>query len=183
MLLDVGAQMGDLLERRAKHDSAIASYNKAIALRPDKSMMYSNRGSAHYAMGHYNEAIADYTKAIDFSPQLDYRFHLNRCVVLTKSDHVEQAMKDLVILKTCCQNIIPADLEARITDKWQLIMQGMNLRVAADPKNPQLFYQRANLLFTCGWQKEGLADLQMACALEPGNKQYKQALKARAPKN
>lgn len=169
-------QLGDNFAGRGRNDSALLCYNTAIALRPDKSMMHSNRGSALYALGRYQEAIADYSEAIKHSPALDYRFHLNRCVASVKFNQYEQAMKDLVILKSCCQPQIPANLEAAVTDRWQRIMEGMTRRVSADPKNPALFYRRATLLFTSGWEKEGLDDLRTACALAPDNARYKKAL-------
>lgn len=45
-------------------DLAIRDFNKAIWLRPNKWVYYTNRGRLWDAKGNHDRAIADYSKAI-----------------------------------------------------------------------------------------------------------------------
>jgi tetratricopeptide (TPR) repeat protein len=49
-------------------DEAIAKYNEAIALKPNKWNAYSLKSYANFKQEKYNEAITDISKAIDLSP-------------------------------------------------------------------------------------------------------------------
>ena len=49
-------------------DATIASYTKAIELKPDDAAAYRGRGEAKYFKSDLDGAIADYTKAIELKP-------------------------------------------------------------------------------------------------------------------
>ena len=49
--------------------SAIAAYDEAARLQPNSAGVYGSRGTAHRYAGNHEEAIADYTKAIELDPQ------------------------------------------------------------------------------------------------------------------
>jgi tetratricopeptide (TPR) repeat protein len=59
---------GNALYNEHKIDEAIAEYDKAIALDPNYSYAYNNRGAAYEKKGIYNLAMDDYTKAIELNP-------------------------------------------------------------------------------------------------------------------
>ena len=51
---------------------AIGFYTQILALNPDEtisSLIYKHRGMAYFARSHYEEAIADFAKALDLDPQ------------------------------------------------------------------------------------------------------------------
>ena len=53
-------------------DEAIAFYTQILALNPDdaiSSLIYKHRGMAFFARSHYEEAIADFAKALELDPQ------------------------------------------------------------------------------------------------------------------
>ena len=51
-----------------RHDEALASYDKAIALKPDYAEAYNNRGNALSELKRHEEALASYDKAIALKP-------------------------------------------------------------------------------------------------------------------
>ena len=63
--------------------SALASYDKAIALRPDYAEAYYGRGNALRELRSLEDALANYEKAIGFKPDYDFLFgsdcYLQRC--------------------------------------------------------------------------------------------------------
>ena len=51
-----------------RHEEALASYDKAIALKPDYAEAYNNRGNALKDLKRHEEALASYDKAIALKP-------------------------------------------------------------------------------------------------------------------
>lgn len=177
-------QRGEMLFQKQKFDSALIYYNKAIAIRPDKAQMYSNRGAAHYSLGMYSQAISDFNRAISLStgPNTDNRYYLNRCVVYTRCNQTEQAMKDFMYLKQHEPTLVPQYLEKELTDKWAQLMAGLSARILASPDDHRLLYKRARFLFLTGWEKEGLTDMRAALLRAPENAEYQQVYQAHLKK-
>ena len=51
-----------------RYEEAIASYDKALEIKPDFQEAWNNRGSALGKLGRYEEAIASYNKALEIKP-------------------------------------------------------------------------------------------------------------------
>lgn len=61
--------VGITYRRAGQPGKAIAAFDKAIALRPDDiADDYINRGNAHDEAGDFEQALADYAKALDIQP-------------------------------------------------------------------------------------------------------------------
>ena len=58
-------RLGDCLLLSGRTEDALKSYNIAIELAPDDAYPLYNRGRAHLALGHTDEAKADFTTASD----------------------------------------------------------------------------------------------------------------------
>ncbi len=56
-----------------KEEAAIQSFSEAIATRPDFADAYKKRGDAYLKNNQYNEAVADYTQAIQLDSIFGYR--------------------------------------------------------------------------------------------------------------
>jgi len=62
--------------RRKRHRGALADYERALAAAPDSPAVLNNRGVALAALNRHDEAIRDYTRALERSPGFDNaRFH------------------------------------------------------------------------------------------------------------
>jgi serine/threonine protein kinase len=98
-----GNQLFDL----QKYEEAISSYDKAIAIKPDKHEAWNNRGNSLDELQRYEEAIASYDKAIAINPDYHYAW-CGRGVSLANLQKDEEAIAsyDKVI------TIEPDDYEA-----------------------------------------------------------------------
>ena len=74
-------------------DDAIASFTKAIELKPDYAEAYSNRGIAYFEKGEHDRAIEDYNKAIERNP--DYaEAYTNRGNAYYRKGEYDRAIED-----------------------------------------------------------------------------------------
>jgi tetratricopeptide (TPR) repeat protein len=61
--------LGIINRNKEKYDAAIQYADKAIELKPTKYNGYFSRARSHYKARNLDEAIADYSKAIQLSPE------------------------------------------------------------------------------------------------------------------
>ena len=74
-------------------NSALANYDKAIAVNPNFSLAYFSRGLANYRLGNKAQAMKDYNKALQINPT-DPWSYLNRGIVREDLDDIEGALSD-----------------------------------------------------------------------------------------
>ena len=53
-----------------RFDAARSDYDKAIAYDPKEALNYFKRGNASFQRGKFDDAINDYTKALELQPDL-----------------------------------------------------------------------------------------------------------------
>jgi tetratricopeptide (TPR) repeat protein len=61
-------EQGNILAADHRYEEAIASYDKALEVKPDDHQAWYNRGNALSALGRKEEAIASYDKALEVKP-------------------------------------------------------------------------------------------------------------------
>ena len=90
--------------RLNKPDSALFWFNKSLSINPNADPVLNNRGSLLFNnFQRYNEAIADFTKAIDINPQGEYFYHRSLCyyrlgdVPKAKADALVAAQMGIVL--------------------------------------------------------------------------------------
>jgi len=90
--------LGASLQGQGMPAEAVASYNKAIELKPDYAEAYYNRGNALHALGRLEEVVASYTKAIEYKPDFVDAYN-NRGNALAALGQLEEAVEsyDMVI--------------------------------------------------------------------------------------
>lgn len=59
------------LTKSGRLGDAVAACTDAVGLMPRRWTAINNRGTAYFAMGRYDEAIADYREALEFAPNDD----------------------------------------------------------------------------------------------------------------
>ncbi len=165
------AQYATYLSRIGNYSAAIPYYTQAIASRPDKHQYYKDRGYAYFLLGNFKAAIIDLNSAIRISG-FNAEYYLDRCAIYYASDDVENSVKDLSVLLECCQKLVPQELKSGVSKKWRLVIQTLDNKLLREPDNSQLLYQRARLLLAAGQKEKGIADLQKALQLSPGNPEY-----------
>jgi predicted O-linked N-acetylglucosamine transferase (SPINDLY family) len=74
-----------------QYDAAVASHDRAIALRPDDAGAHSNRGNALRDLGRYDDALASYDRALVLQPDF-LEAGCNRASVLQAMRRYEEAL-------------------------------------------------------------------------------------------
>ncbi len=74
-------------------DGAIAAFDRAIAVAPDLSIAYLNRGLAYERQGDGTRAMADLDRAVQYAPQ-SARAYYNRSIILRKNGDARRADLD-----------------------------------------------------------------------------------------
>ena len=81
--------------REAAWFSAIAAYNESIRIKPDVSGLYEARGTAYMYAGRHDEALPDYTRAVELNPNeaghWRQRAHAN---MIAPTPETERCIKD-----------------------------------------------------------------------------------------
>ena len=75
-------------------EANIESLSAVIAREPSNPEAYNVRGSAYGRAGRYDEAIADFNKAIELDPNFA-RAYANRALVHRRNGDIEQALRRL----------------------------------------------------------------------------------------
>ncbi|MDJ0798513.1 MAG: tetratricopeptide repeat protein [Calothrix sp. MO_167.B12] len=84
-------ELGRLSHADEDYIAAIASYDKAVAIKPDFQDAWNNRGNALGNLGRYEQAIASYDKAFAIKPDFQDAWY-NRGIALENLGRYEQAV-------------------------------------------------------------------------------------------
>ncbi len=78
---------------------AIENINKSLELKNDWSIPYFYRAAAYQALEEYDEAMLDYTKALQLDSKMTDAYYNRARIILTRKDienpNIENAVKDL----------------------------------------------------------------------------------------
>jgi tetratricopeptide (TPR) repeat protein len=91
---DLLFEQARLFDISKEEEAVIASYDKAIQLKPDDHEAWYNRGIALRNLGRYEEAIASYDKAIQLKPD-DHKAWYNKACCYALQDNLEMALTNL----------------------------------------------------------------------------------------
>ena len=84
---------------RGAYNSAIENINKSIGLKKDCAIPYFFRGASYHALGDFDEAMLDYTKAIKLDNKMTDAYYNRAKITLSRKDienpDIEKAIKDL----------------------------------------------------------------------------------------
>ncbi|MCL1466759.1 tetratricopeptide repeat protein [Argonema galeatum] len=68
---DLLFELGRVFAAGEEYEEAIASFDRALAIKPDDDAAWNNRGFALYNLGRYEEAIASYDRSLAIKPDND----------------------------------------------------------------------------------------------------------------
>lgn len=92
---------GIFLINQGKYQDSIAYLDKSIELKPDWEISYFYRGVAYQALEQWNDAILDYTKAIQINDKMTDAYYNRARISLIRKDiknpDIKKAIKDLKI--------------------------------------------------------------------------------------
>jgi Tfp pilus assembly protein PilF len=160
--------LGIVFTEREQLDTAIAYYNKVIALDPAYYEAYENRGYIFGKREQFDKAIDDYNQAIAIKPFL-YRAYYNRAGIFEKMGQFNRALPDYD--KAIALN--PSYYEAYnnrgiiFTKMGQMekALVDYDKAIALDPSRYEAYGNRGNVHRKMGQLELARADYQKACAL------------------
>lgn len=84
---------------KGKFENAISNLNKSIELNKEFNISYFYRGAAYQAIEEYDEAMLDYTKAIELDPNMTDAYYNRAKIILSRKDienpDINKAIADL----------------------------------------------------------------------------------------
>lgn len=87
---------GILLKHGGEYTAAIADFEAALALDPDTSAAYLNRGNVYFAIQQFDRAIEDYTTALQMNPREPHLAYYNRGLANEEKQDAKLAFADFV---------------------------------------------------------------------------------------
>ncbi|NEQ39274.1 MAG: tetratricopeptide repeat protein [Okeania sp. SIO3I5] len=133
---------GNKLYSQRDYEAAIADYNKAIELKPDRALYYENRGDAYFKIGEKQKGIKDYDKAISLDPDSADKYYNSR----------GKQLYDL------------GDYEAALAD--------INKVIESKPDHALFYENRGSAYFQIGEKQKGIKDYEKAISLDPESADY-----------
>ena len=82
-----------------KYQDAIEKFNQSLELKKDWEIPYFYRGAANQALENFDEAILDYTKALEYNEKMTDAYYNRAKILLSRKDlenpDVSRAVSDL----------------------------------------------------------------------------------------
>ena len=152
------------------YEDAVSYFSQAMAMDPNYSEYYNDRGAVSFKMDRLEEAEADYLQAIQLSPPYaEVWVNLGQCY--RSMERMEDAVAaysralDLDAAVTLAL-VGRADAHAALGDTGQA-MADYDRALAIDPAQPLVLASRAILHYEAGRLVEAVEDLDAAVALAP----------------
>jgi predicted O-linked N-acetylglucosamine transferase (SPINDLY family) len=161
---------GIVLEALGRYEEAVASYDRALALKTDGPEILNNRGNAVARLKRFLEAVGDYDRAIALRP--DYPdAHFNRGNALAELGRFDEALgsyERVVALQ-------PGRAEAHHgranmlaeLKRYDRALEGYDRALTLDPGNPLVHNNRGNALASLARRYDALQSYERALALKP----------------
>ena len=127
--------------QNSKFQDGIENINKSLEIKSDWEIPYFYRGVAYQALGEFDDAILDYTKALSFNNKMADAYYNRAYIMLTRKD-----------LENIDYNKVIADLE-----------QALNL----DNNFIDALYAMAAAKMKTGEYKESLEFLERLLSIQP----------------
>jgi len=152
------------------YEDAIAYFTQAMAMDPNYSEYYNDRGTVYFKMGHLDEARRDYERAIDLSPPYaEVWTNLGQCYrQMEQMDAAIEAYTRALDLDPRLPLALVGRAESLAAlDYPDQALADYDRALALEPDQPVLLAGRAIIRFDCGRIEEAAADLDRAVELAP----------------
>jgi tetratricopeptide (TPR) repeat protein len=161
---------GVVLEKLGRFAEAVASYDKALAIKPDYVEALNNRGHALTKLKRLEEAVASYDKALAIKP--DYVEVLNdRGIALKGLKRLEEAMasydKALAIKPDYAEAFNNRGNALTELKRLGEALASYDKALAIKPDYAETFNNRGNVLMELKRLEEAMASYDKALAIKP----------------
>nr|QGT49678.1 hypothetical protein Melaina855_0650 [uncultured Candidatus Melainabacteria bacterium] len=98
--------------QRGELDSALENINKSLELKNDWEISYFYRAVVHQALENFDDAMLDYTKALQMNPKMTDAYYNRAKIILSRKDienpDIKKAVKDLEKALELDENFVDA---------------------------------------------------------------------------
>lgn len=155
-----------------KRDLALASYDRALALRPDQADVLSNRGNFLLALNRIDEALASYDRALAVRPNYAEAFS-NRGSALERAGRFEEALENydraLSLRPDFPDALYNRGNTLKALKRYDEALASYDRAIALRPGHDNAHNNRGQVLKELFRYEEALASYDRALALNPKN--------------
>ncbi|CAL9116443.1 unnamed protein product [Musa acuminata var. zebrina] len=166
-------EMGNEEYKKGRYAEAVALYDRAILIDPDKASYWSNKAAALMAMGHLLEAVSDCREAVRIDPSYA-RAHRRLATLYLRLGEAEKAIHHFKLARNetssediaqvhRLQNHLSKCNEARKLRDWHSVLKEARSAVSSGAdSSPQIVAAHVEALLALGRQEE--AETTLNCA-------------------
>ena len=159
-----------MLQNFRRLEEALASFDKAIRIKPDMVEAHNNRGNILCGMGRHAEALPSYDKAASLQPRYAPSFY-NRGVALQALRRFDEALqsygKALEIQANYAQAWSNRGTVLREMKRLDQALQSFDNCLRLNPQDHAGWYNRGTILRDLKRPSEALEGFNMALAIKP----------------
>jgi len=168
---DAHLNRGNALKKLKRLDEALASYDRAAALKPRDPAILNSRGSVLRELQRFDEALADLDAVIAARPDFSDAFN-NRGNVFKDLEQSDAALADYdraIALKPDNASAFSnrGNLYKQLEQPEQALAD-YDTAIALKPDHAEAVYNRGTTLMELGQHDRALADFDRAIPLKPG---------------
>ena len=161
---------GLVLQRSRRFEEALASFEKAITIKPALVEAHNNRGNTLCEMGRHAEALKSYDKASSLQPQFAPTFY-NRGVALQALKRFDDALQSydraLEINASYAEALSNRGTVLREMGRLDQALISFDRGVTLNPQDYAAWYNRGTILRHLKRLPEALESFSMALAIKP----------------
>jgi len=155
-----------------KKDAALASYDRALAIRPDSAEALSNRGVTLHELGRCEEALASYDRALKVRPAYAEALS-NRGLTLHQLGRFEEALasyeRAFDTRADYAEALCNRGLTLHEVGRFEDALASYDKAIALQPRYVDAHLNRGNTLRELGRFAEELASYAQALELQPND--------------
>jgi len=171
------SRRGACLERMGKHEEAILDFSHLLEVVPaeNASLVYFNRAGSYRALKQMDEAVADYTHALEHATDV-LPVYIERAICYRLMERNEEALLDIeralaiepknpdILNLRAIEKIKLSDIEGALVD--------LDAAIALNPQNAAFLGNRAGVLENMGEKAKAIDDYTAALRIEPNNASF-----------
>ena len=153
-----------------KKDMALASYDRALTVRPDHAEVLSNRGNTLHELKRYKEAVASYDRALIARPDLAEALY-NRGNTLHDLQRYEEALasydRTLIVRPHLAEALYNRGNTLKELKRFEEALASYDRALAVRPDYADALFNRGNTLQELKRYEEAMASYDRALSVRP----------------
>ncbi len=163
-------ELGRLLTSAKEYEAAIASYDKAIEIKPDYHYAWNSRGIALGNLKRYEDAMASYDKALEIKPDYHYAWY-SRGIALGKLERYEEEIvsydKAIEIEPSFSSAWYNRGIAFKDLGRWEEALASLGNALKIEPDYDSSWNWQGNVLDKLGRYEEAISCYDRAIVINP----------------